>query len=102
MFKIFTKDNVMLGFILGFIAPFLGLYGYYFIKLRHLADNYWQYLKFIYTYQDILTTTITFSLLANAVLFTVYVNTDKYKTAKGVFIITIIYAVPLILLKYIL
>ncbi len=99
---IFTADKVIFGFILGFIAPFVGLYGYYFFTVRSIAENYFQYLEFLYAERSLLTSTITFSLLANAVLFTIYVNTDRYQTAKGIFIMTMIYAVPLVLLKYIL
>ena len=39
------------------------------------------------------------SLLANAILFTIYVNTHRDDTAKGIFIITLIYGIGILLLK---
>jgi len=38
-------------------------------------------------------------LLANAVLFTLYVNTNRDKTAKGIFIVTLIYGIGILVLK---
>jgi len=101
MLKIFTKDNVKLGLVLGFLAPFIGVYGYYLWKLQS-AGSFWRFLVFLadkdYGHAT-LTSALTFSLLANAILFTVYANTDKYRTAKGIFILTMIYAVPLVIMK---
>lgn len=101
MLKIFTRDNVKLGLVLGFLAPFIGIYGYYFIKMR-AAGSFLDFLKFLgdkdYGHA-ILTSALTFSLLVNAIFFTIYVNTDKYKTGKGIFIMTMIYAIPLIIMK---
>ncbi len=100
MFKIFTRDNLKLGLVLGFIAPFIGMYGYYFINFRQAAHNYWEFVRFLFWERHLLTNMLTFSLLANAIVFTIYVNTDRYKTAKGIFILTLVYAIPIIILKF--
>jgi hypothetical protein len=39
------------------------------------------------------------SLLANAVLFTFYVNTERDETAKGIFIVTVFYGIGIIVIK---
>jgi hypothetical protein len=39
------------------------------------------------------------SLLANALLFTIYINTERDETAKGIFISTIIYGIGILILK---
>jgi len=39
------------------------------------------------------------SLLANAVLFTLYINTERDETAKGIFISTVIYGIGILILK---
>jgi hypothetical protein len=39
------------------------------------------------------------SLLANVVLFTIYVNTHRDDTAKGIFIMTLIYGIGILVLK---
>jgi hypothetical protein len=100
-FRTFTQDNVKLGLVLGFFAPFIGIYGYYLFKLR-ATGSFWKFLNFLadkdYGHSS-LTTALTFSLLANAIIFTAYANTDRYRTAKGIFILTLIYAIPLIIMK---
>lgn len=39
------------------------------------------------------------SLLTNALLFTIYINTERDETAKGIFISTIIYGIGILILK---
>jgi hypothetical protein len=46
-----------------------------------------------------LTIAISLSLLANAILFTIYINSHIDKTAKGIFAATIIYAITALGLK---
>jgi hypothetical protein len=41
-------------------------------------------------------------LLLNIVLFTIYINSHRDQTAKGIFAITLIYAIGALLLKFIL
>jgi hypothetical protein len=41
-------------------------------------------------------------LVLNIALFTFYINTRRDKTAKGIFTITLIYAIGALLLKFIL
>jgi hypothetical protein len=99
--RIFTKDNVKLGLVLGFLAPFIGIYGYYLLRLKD-TGSFWKYLNFLADKDyghSALTSALTFSLLANAVVFTAYANTDRYRTAKGIFILTLVYAIPLIIMK---
>jgi hypothetical protein len=47
----------------------------------------------------VITNVGTFSLLANAVLFALYVHFDKAQTFKGIFIITLFYGVGILVLK---
>ena len=41
-------------------------------------------------------------LVLNIALFTFYINTRRDKTAKGIFAITLVYAIGALLLKYLL
>jgi hypothetical protein len=38
-------------------------------------------------------------LLANVVLFTLYVNSHRDTTAKGIFILTLVYGIGILILK---
>ncbi len=97
----FKKDNLALGVVLGFTAPFFGLIIYYFISFfpKHVA--FMEFLGYLKEYKTLLTAVSSISLLANAVLFTIYVNSHKDKTAKGIFLATIIYGITVLLIKVI-
>lgn len=92
------KDDLKLGIVIGLFAPLLGMLGFYFYKFRRLSIiEFFQYLGME---RHLLTAMISFSLLTNAIIFTVYINAEKDKTARGIFIITIIYAIAALLLKW--
>ena len=95
---IFKKDNFIFGLILGFIAPMLGFLIYKFFKFKNLSlDEMFQWLKLN---PNLITVSITVSLMANAILFTIYVNGHRDKTAKGLFIMTMFYAAIAMAFKY--
>ena len=95
---IFKKDNFIFGLVLGFIAPFFGFLLYKFIKFKlYTLTEMFQLLK---SNPHLITVFISVSLFANAVLFTIYINGHRDKTAKGIFTLTIIYAVVAMLFKY--
>lgn len=91
------KDNTKLGILLGFLAPFIGMFGFYFWKFS--IYTFKGFLSTLLVEKSILTSMITFSLFTNAVLFTLFINTDKDHTAKGIFISTCVWAVVAIGLK---
>ncbi len=98
MFRIFKSDTVKFGLLLGFLAPFIGMYGFYLWKFSS-----WKFIDFIKglaIQKTILTSMVSFSLLANAILFTIYINGHRDKTAKGIFILTCIYAIFTLVLKF--
>ena len=96
---IFKKDSLPLGFVLGMIAPVLGLLLFKLYKFG------------IFTYKETfdfmrlepghktLSVALTLSLLLNALFFTIYINSMKDKTAKGIFISTVLYGLAILLLK---
>ena len=92
-------DNLKLGLALGIIAPLIGMLGFYFWKFNVYAFK--DFLVFIVHEKRLLTSMVTFSLFANAVIFTVFINKRYDNTAKGIFIITCIWAVFAIALKFI-
>jgi len=93
----FKKDNLKLGLIIGLLAPLLGMLGFYFWKFRPLT--FIEFIKYLGLEKRLITSMVSVSLLANAVFFTIYVNGRKDKTARGIFIVTLIYAIFAIVLK---
>lgn len=93
-----TKDNLVLGLVLGMLAPFLGLLGFYFGKFSALS--FVDFLHFLAIYKTLFTSVISVSLIVNAGIFTLYINTNRDKTARGIFAATCIYAIICIVVKF--
>ncbi len=94
---IFKRDNLKLGLILGLIGPLIGLVVIYFIKFPSYSFS--DFLDYFIHDNKMITSFGSLSLLANVILFTIYVNTHRDKTAKGIFLITLIYGIAILILK---
>ena len=95
---ILKKDNFWLGTFLGLVAPVIGFFIFKLVKYSKfsLREMYqWMMLN-----HNLITAYISVSLFANALLFTLNVNAKIDKTAKGIFVVTVIYAVAALLIKY--
>jgi hypothetical protein len=95
---ILQKDNLRLGLIVGIIAPLFGMLIYYFWKFFP-TFSVGDFFRVLLMQKTLITALISFSLLANAVVFTLYINTRKDRTARGIFIITCVYALAAFILK---
>lgn len=94
---IFKRDNLRLGLVLGLFGPLLGLVIVYFIKFP--SHKFTEFLDYFMHDNRMITSIGSLSLLANVILFTVYVNTHRDDTAKGIFVITLFYGIGILLLK---
>ena len=95
---IFKKDNFIFGLALGFIAPVLAFMLYKLYKFKGLTLT--EMLQWMKLNPNLISVSISVSLLANAILFTIYINGHRDKTAKGIFVLTIIYAIIAMVFKY--
>ena len=97
---IFKKDNLKFGILLGILGPLLAMLVYYFwVFSRTISLS--EYFYVLGTNKQLLTAISSISLLANAVLFTIYINTHRDNTAKGVFVATLIYGIAVLVYKLI-
>ena len=95
---ILQKDNLRLGLVIGIVAPMFGMLIYYFWKFFP-TFSVSDFFHVLLLEKALITALISFSLFANAVVFTLYINTRRDRTAKGIFIITCIYALGAFILK---
>jgi hypothetical protein len=95
------KDNIRFGLLLGFLGPLLGMVIYYFAAFYSHNVGFSEFLGYMRQYKSLLTAVSSISLVANAVLFTVYVNARKDQTIKGIFLATLIYGIGVLLIKVI-
>ena len=94
---IFKKDNLKLGLVLGLLGPMVGLIVIYFLKFP--SDHFIDFLDtFIHT-NKLITSLGSLCLMANVILFTLYINTHRDLTAKGIFLVTLIYGIAILILK---
>ncbi len=94
---IFNKDDLKFGLVLGLIGPIIGLFGFYFWKFS--AYSFGEFLRAVQQNKPLVTAITIPCLLVNIILFTFYINTRRDQTAKGIFAITLIYAVASLLFK---
>lgn len=95
---IFKKDHLKFGILLGILGPLIAMVIYYFWVFSRTI-SFREYFYVLHTNLQLLTAISSISLLANAVLFTIYINTHRDKTAKGIFVATLIYGVAVLLYK---
>lgn len=91
------KDNLQLGIAIGLIAPLLGLVVLYFIKFPSVS--FFDFFDFFIHSKALITSLGSLCLLANVIFFTVYINTHRDETAKGIFVTTLFYGIAILLLK---
>ena len=94
------RDNLKLGLLLGFIAPLISLVIYYLVKF-YPTFTVKEVLDFVLVNKQLITAISVPCLLLNIVLFTIYINSHRDMTAKGIFAITLIYAIAALLLKFV-
>jgi hypothetical protein len=99
-FKFFKQDHVGLGIALGAFAPILGFIAYYFWKYSMFTAR--EFVDLLLAQHGLITAITSMSLLANAVIFTLYINAGKDRTAKGIFLTTVLYGIAALLVKIIL
>jgi hypothetical protein len=94
---IFKKDNFLFGLILGLVIPVISFLGYYFWKFSLFPFK--SFLYALQTNKQLISALSIPCLLLNIVLFTIFINGQKDKTAKGIFTISVIYAAVAFLFK---
>ncbi|HTQ66039.1 MAG TPA: hypothetical protein VMI12_14670 [Puia sp.] len=97
---IFKKDNLKLGIVIGLIAPLIAMIIYYFWNFSR-SISMTEYIYLLRTNKSLLTGVSSICLVANAVFFTIYINTNRDKTAKGIFVATLAYGIAVLVYKLI-
>lgn len=94
---ILKKDTLRLGLALGLLGPLLGLLLIWQWKFNEVPFG--DFLEQFLSNNRLITSIGSLSLVANAILFTIYINTERDETAKGIFIATVLYGIGILILK---
>ena len=96
---IFKRDNFYFGLMLGLLAPMIGLLLFKFSKFQVFSfREVFQFMLYEPGFKT-LTVGLSLSLLLSALLFTLYINAGKDNTAKGIFAVTMIYGLFILIVK---
>lgn len=96
---IFKKDSFILGALLGLIGPMLGIVIFKYMKFSSFTfANMFEYMYREQGHRQF-TVALSLALLVNALVFTIYINSHKDKTAKGIFALTLIYGLLVLSIK---
>ena len=96
---ILKKDNIWLGIVIGFIAPLIGILLFKLNKFSVFSFKEVIQFMVIEPGHKTLSVALSLSLLLNALFFTLYVNTGRDITARGIFLTTLVYGVAVLILK---
>jgi hypothetical protein len=91
------KDNLQLGIVLALVLPIFVFIGIYLVRFSFYSFP--DFLRVVKGENRLITFFGTWCMIANIALFTIYINTNRFQTSKGIFIVTLVYGVGIMLLK---
>jgi len=91
-------DNWKLGLILGFLSPIAGLLIYYLMRFRLFSLK--EFFQVLMMQKSLMSGIVSIALITNVIVFTLFINKHRDKTAIGIFIATCIYALTGLCLKW--
>jgi dolichol kinase len=95
---ILKRDDIKLGFTIGLLMPLIGILVFYLWKFSSVTfSEFWRYLG---DNKNLITSLSVICLFLNVVVFTLYINTKRDKTAKGIFVITVVFGIASLVFKF--
>ena len=91
------RDNLRLGLILGFLTPLVVFLGIYFVRFS--GYDFGEFINLFFNENRLITFFGAWCLVGNIALFTYYINTARDQTAKGIFVLSVVYGILILLLK---
>jgi hypothetical protein len=91
-------DSIRFGLLLGLLTPVVSFFGYYLWKFGSYELS--EYLFYLRTNRQLVTAITIPCLVLNIALFTLYINTRRDETAKGIFVVTLLYALASLAFKF--
>ncbi|MFB6455230.1 hypothetical protein ACE38W_08175 [Chitinophaga sp. Hz27] len=95
------KDNLPLGIVLGLITPVLAFFVYYLVAVMPKNIDLWNFIGQLKENRQLIPKLVSICLLLNGVVFYLYTRERRDITAKGIFLVTMLYAIAILMLKLI-
>ncbi len=90
-------DKLLLGLLLGIITPLIVLLVYYKINFYYIRVDTFLYETFM---KRIFLPLLSLCVLGNLAVFFIFIQTDRYYSARGVVFATLLYAIVVFVLKF--
>jgi hypothetical protein len=97
----FKKDNLPLGIVLGLLTPVVGFFLYYLLVFLPKHIGLGEFITVLSANRQMLPKVISICLVLNGLVFYLYTQKRRDVTAKGIFLVTMLYAITILLLKLI-
>ncbi|WP_123864642.1 hypothetical protein [Chitinophaga barathri] len=96
------QDKLSLGILLGLLTPIAAFLLYWLLAVYVPKDvNLPDFLIYLKNARQQIPKVISICLLANGIIFYLYTRTRLDLTARGIFLVTLLYAIVILLLKII-
>ena len=93
-------DKYPFGVAMGALAPVLGIVIYYVLKVDSSAISLGEFIEYFFKTKALITAVGSLSLIANIILFTLFINARRDKTAIGIFGMTVMYGMIILYAKF--
>lgn len=94
-----NRNVPIFGFVIGLIFPLLGLLVMYLIKFS--GTPFSSFIQILTQDYKLASSVLSLSLMAEAIPFIYYTNKRLDLTARGILIATVLYAVLIVLLRFV-
>ncbi|MBT3301417.1 MAG: hypothetical protein HOD63_03560 [Bacteroidetes bacterium] len=91
------NDNLWIGVVIGLIMSVIAVIAFYFIKFPE--REFGSYLKILVRTKDLFAPLLSLAGIPNLVIFYLFINRERYKTAKGLIMATFLLVLAVILIK---
>lgn len=92
------RDDLKLGIAVGLVSLVIGTTIFYFLKFSSISVK--EFIFYVKTNTQLLTALCAICMVVNIAVLTYYLNTKRDQTAKGIFLITALFGIGVLLFKY--
>lgn len=96
---IYRYDKFLTGFVPGIIAPWLGVVLFYAAKFSYMPFT--NYMKLVFT-PTIFSPMMSLGVVMNLFVFFLFISRNYYVAARAVILASILYAIPILIVKFLL
>ncbi len=90
-------NNIRVGLVLGIVAPIIGFFVVYLVGFRGMNFN--EYLEML-SFRNKLSSILSLSVIPNLLLFFIFIWLDYLYSARGVLASTMLFALIVVVTKY--